>query len=51
MSSASPKSLSEVAPRRPAPMMSTERIGRMATSEVLSDRINTWFIDRSTIPE
>ncbi len=49
MSRARPKSFSVVAPSTPAPMNRIDRMGRMATRDVFSDRIRTWFIDRFTV--
>ena len=48
-SRARPKSCSAWAPRAYDPITSTDRIGMMATSEVLIDRISTWFIERLTV--
>ena len=51
MTSARPKSWSEVAPRMKEPTTSTERTGTMATNDVLMDRARVWFMDRFTISE
>ena len=38
-----------MAPRTQAPITRIDRIGRMATSEVLMERVSTWFMDRLTM--
>lgn len=48
MKRARPKSSSAVAPRTQAPITRIDRIGRMATRDVLIERASTWFTDRLT---